>query len=973
MRQQTKRKRQQSKRQREQGLVSVFLAGILALTTISVGAFNDVQMLTAAKAETRSALRLSSHMALARFSKPLAKEYGLFAIPNLEADKGEALAAMEERINLGPGREDLLAMSLESVTVEGKEGERLSRPEVMEGQIVQFMDWQLPRLAFSSLMLNFGFYDQLKAAVPALQARLNYEEKLEGVQKKLDQIGDQVEKLADLKYADLFPGGEAYDRENAFACLPSLSTLAEPLYKDFDQLSHHIQAADQALSQLEPGSEAYQAGEDQARKALGAELKAMQDYQQKVSKHLGQVDKGAAGMIKAIGQAKDSVAGLDGSAAAWKSCLDQLGPGELAASLKGDYYAQAGRTNLGAVKDLEEEMGKIQDKAQEMQAAWDELSMGGILFSSLTVDDLLSLGKSLKLKDVEGMEIDKEAEKTQETLNLNREDKRSGFLEFIKAWKSKREVIANARKAKKMGTPALRGNLSSRVGSGAMARFTADHLGSSSSSAPGSVSFFNERTMLRDSMTKLEGVMASPSDLSLLEEGTAAAKVMTYWAGMFSCRTTPLIEQDQGKEVKSLVGLPLNERPYFGGEQEYILFGQDRLVDNLDRAAWQIFAVRLLANMIYAFSSPDLQMETSSLALALAGWTGFAVPFVQSALLSVLACGESFLDLQALLDGQDLPVFKDASNWRFSLTGVRGLAGDLTANLFEEIDGQVISGSRALSSLLQERCQTMGDGVKESMANDLKKPVARFMLDAVMAVTEKEEDLQLEAKFDELIASLQASQPDTGPGRAAQQALSELASYKGAVVGKTKELIAARKESGGKTAGTAEEITDFVDGLADPITGRISQAIDEVEKKWEGKAGQLNDLAEDKVDQAVGDWLEGFQGELTGSSPTGLTAGKGAGLNMGYDDYIKMFLAMKAASPSTRMDGLSNTGKLIQAERGDIDLTTAPTALSWQAEVQVKTPFLPHLEITSFAEARTGGSRVKESWEEGYGKQRKKE
>lgn len=956
------------------GLISIFLAGVLVLTTVAIGAFNEIQLVTAAKAEMRNGLRLSSQLALSRFSKDLVQEFGLFALDDFEGAREEAYRKLQERLKPGPDQADMLAMDLTKFNLEASDGARLSKPRILEKQVVQFMDWQLAGLVLTPLLEEGKVLDHLAQVIPTIQAKVQFQEKLAQVQPYLDQAGKKIDQLASLKYGDLLPAGDQYDREDAFIFIPPMSLFSSELGKRLDKTLDQARQGEKDLLGLDEGSPEYQEIQADLEAGLSRSLKQGQEFYQEVQTFLKKLGKLGQDLAHSLQVSQEVGGGLEASKASWKKSLEGLDGDQLAASFWGDFYAQAKLGQMGEVRDLEEGMQELLGKNHDLLSAWQGASWAGVPIMDLGPEDFFDRDQDgqLLVKDLPSFRLGEGEEATAKELNQAREKKRAKFSEFIQAWKTKRKVIRNVRQAQRLGRENLEGRMTDRLDPGMVDRFSQDREGGHGPHSQGTIPIGNEREILQGGLDELEALRQDLDYLQGLGPGEDGMKVWAYWTQMFSSRTSPFHDQDQGDALTSLTGRPLHDRPIFGGEKEYILYGQDNLVKNLDKASQRLFAIRFLCNLVYAFSSPQLNVETSSLALALAGWTGFGVPLVQSALLASLACGEAYLDLQDLLDGKALPILKDQGTWRLSVSGIKPLAQDLVSSLFDQINEEVLSDSQALASLLKDQADQMIQASKESLLASLKTPLVHFILQAVMASTESLEDLDLDRGFDRVLGGVKARQGGGRPGRAVSQAVDQLAQDKEKVLAKIKDLVEARKKAGGKTQGTAEEVEAFVDGLVDPLCDGIKQAIDQVEGVWEAKAYDLKVKGTEAGQEALAEWLSGFQKDLGGGRSSN---GSAYGLVLSYDDYLNLFLAGRAFSQPGRLDGLSNMAVLIQASLPSVDLTRAPSSLDWKLETRLPVHFLGVMGLDSGKQLKKSskGVYLKEEWVEGYGLFRKEE
>lgn len=107
-------------------------------------------------------------------------------------------------------------------------------------------------------------------------------------------------------------------------------------------------------------------------------------------------------------------------------------------------------------------------------------------------------------------------------------------------------------------------------------------------------------------------------------------------------------------------------------ELEYILQGERTDKKNLEKTIEQLFLVRQGLNFIHILSDHTKREEIHSLAAVITGATGLAPLLEISAcfIMVVWAMGEAVADLQILMSGGRVPLWKKAENWSLSLDGL---------------------------------------------------------------------------------------------------------------------------------------------------------------------------------------------------------------------------------------------------------------------------------------------------------------
>ncbi|MBP1592044.1 MAG: hypothetical protein ILP22_08395, partial [Oscillospiraceae bacterium] len=148
-----------------------------------------------------------------------------------------------------------------------------------------------------------------------------------------------------------------------------------------------------------------------------------------------------------------------------------------------------------------------------------------------------------------------------------------------------------------------------------------------------------------------------------------------YIMQMFSCYTSET-ECSGGKvntvtpQMMSGVQMSEQNNVFYRSEAEYILWGNEDMEKNLAYTRALIFGTRFSLNSVYAFTDSEIRTVTTTAATAIAGWTGFGIPVVKTVLILSLALSESVIDLNTLLAGGEVPVYKNSSTWNMKPSGI---------------------------------------------------------------------------------------------------------------------------------------------------------------------------------------------------------------------------------------------------------------------------------------------------------------
>ena len=164
----------------------------------------------------------------------------------------------------------------------------------------------------------------------------------------------------------------------------------------------------------------------------------------------------------------------------------------------------------------------------------------------------------------------------------------------------------------------------------------------------------------------------------LLADNLENLYVAEYAMQMFSYYT---VNVEEGKarpeqDIISLSGYNLTDRPAYRAECEYILWGNPASQTNVSNTFMLLFGIRLLFNSFYAFTSPDIELMSSSAATAIAGAAPYLIPVIKSVIKLGYAGVETANDIIKLKQGHGVTIIKDAGTWATPVWGKKN--GDNT-------------------------------------------------------------------------------------------------------------------------------------------------------------------------------------------------------------------------------------------------------------------------------------------------------
>ena len=951
------------KLKKQKGMISVFFACFLSLILVMTIILADYYRIRVLASRMRSSLRLGSKLALSNFDKNIAREYGLFVIRDIEETSSMIKQSWEEGFDDKDLKSDSFPIKSGEVELRGQENSQLSKPNNLSDQIVQFVEWQRANILLDKLKISSNLFKDLDKFNSSLEKKFDYEKELNSFNKLLGKVGDKNSTLPDIPDAWKEISGD----QEFFKGISDMGSQVNDLASSFTEID-----------------KIYSKAKDRAKDEEGGGL-YVDDYNglkedfNKVKDGFLKQKKSIEALKEYIGKFKTSIDSISGKAENvaklsedWYAGISDFPAGPVKDSCISDYFSKDPKADLEGLNKLGGELHDIEKSCEDMSRAWNDISLNGRNLEKLTFDEWLAdkesksgsnLSVSNKLTEAGSKFLSDEALEVEKNVILAAPSKRSGLIEFIKAWNRKRKLKARAKIAEKKGLANLAQSISQIIGPGSYSRY-GNGEGGFFSRVSSAFSMGSDEAILSSLVNSGKCLSSNLLGNSFFNEVGKDADIFLYLSNMFSNRISEKrVEKGETKGL-SLTGNPLKDRPFYGGELEYVVFGKDYLMDNIRSAEHGIFALRLAANLAYAFSSAELYQETSVLALALAGWTGFGVPMVQTVLLSILALGESKLDLDDLVEGNKVPLFKNPGSWRFSLNGIKDLAGEIMTDAFDYLEIQAQSGVEAFSEILKDQTKKMTGGAKDLVKNSIKKSVSSWMMGELTGLRAYDPK-KSGANFDHMMDSLVAESDTTATGQAIKGGLSAIKSGKSGVLDLLNKAMEAKKKSGRLTSDVADMVNNGLDVILDPLAKKACKSIDKLEEAAMKRAHILRKRDQEEVTKNLGGFLSKYEKDLGGGSSANISLS--AGLSMDYRDYMNFFLAMGLMG--ARKDAiLINTAKLVHAETGTTDLSTAPTKIEIDAQASIRLNMLGSVNILTSRTDRFSKDYIhEEKWKEGYG------
>ena len=489
----------------------------------------------------------------------------------------------------------------------------------------------------------------------------------------------------------------------------------------------------------------------------------------------------------------------------------------------------------------------------------------------------------------------------------------------------------------------------------------------------------SDENNLADNALEASGKAISGFDRigEILTGGRDKLYLMAYTTTMFSCYTTNR-EAGGNKAEKTLSGVPFSEKnnEAYRAEQEYILLGDPKLKNNVEGVKTRIFGVRFLLNAIYAYTSDSaLKTEALTMAMTIAGATGFLVPIVQNILLLAAALTESIFDVNDLVDGKSVPLYKNPQAWRTRFEKIgQAVAEGAASTLYKKMNEYTDEAKNSFNDTLDKYVSEIVDTSTGSIIASIQAPIQEKLIWCMTQVGDARDGLEDRLKnsikecFDKMQADMEAEVATGG-----LVAKAKLEAFKSINNSESQDkLVQMIMQTTGVTKDNVDEVTKNLNKSIDnffkeknkSMKSAINSIIDKTKLQDKLKTGVGNalDAANSSAQEAINNKINEFNKEFEGAGGDAVTIGEGkdklelngfdktkaSTFNMSYKDYLMVFLAIQYLIDEKgvicRMGNLIQTnaskeGSLYYAGE-DFSMQNASVLLQVKAEAQIQPVFL---------------------------------
>lgn len=287
------------------------------------------------------------------------------------------------------------------------------------------------------------------------------------------------------------------------------------------------------------------------------------------------------------------------------------------------------------------------------------------------------------------------------------------------------------------------------------------------------------------------------------------------------------------KKTITLSSYPINEHNnyLYGGEIEYILFGNSSPSANITTAKASIYAIRFTFNCIYAFTDSEIRNSTMAAGLAVQAATLGVVPYqvVQIVLQLALAAAESAIDLSAMNHGLQVAVIKTKETWSLSAGGAGNVLKDtanaaatsLANNITKKVNTSLNAITNGLNNVVDAKANELKGALLDLSSNMVN--AAKGVLESVVDKVYADVTAEIEAALNDLL--------NTRTGQKTEDQKNDILPTKEDVRAKAVTLFATIKGNVGGIISNACGGNAMTDEIAGLLTEKANVMVGEMEKK----------------------------------------------------------------------------------------------------------------------------------------------
>jgi uncharacterized protein YdcH (DUF465 family)/molybdopterin converting factor small subunit/Sec-independent protein translocase protein TatA len=690
--------------------MAIILLAVLMLAGIIV----DISRISVGKSMVKRAADTAAKSILADYGSKLKENYGMFALPQTDAEQLQTKFEeyMCDNLSISNGEEfyrnriDLFDFRIEDISITPMYN--LSENSVTKQQILEYMKYRAPS------ELAEGFWERLKTIKGFEKMSEAYKKKL-GIDKLMGRLDESQQKLKKFidgtgdtigKYVNGFNRNgkwlEIFDNYNDLSdriksINSSISSINEEIGSLTEQLNIQLQAEQEArLNDIGAGNEGNSRNEsDSIREQLSElreELSSMYSESSNVKQQMNQLIGVLRGDMtydycEANNNALNEIQQIIEKGKKAGSAINELKSYINSASSgdEGDLPTDFKEQIQNEIKELEEMilegnraenmLNDVTNNESLLNSIISKLDSASGNYECSLPEELISMVESYKDISYDYSKPKKEDDA---------DDPRDGLTKKIREYLSEKvlnDVNYEDKGISREDLPSFTKILTQSFESDDSA-FLNEHETDNTEGGGKASNYYsdigdidveselknNESSFQENALSLISGICSS------ISKNAAALRdniyINEYIMGTFKNSVPEIKQGDETKKDMNLHGEGKADiDTFYDSEVEYILHGNAS--QNLNKALTkgELLLFRFGMDTMHVFTDASKKAKADSIAAAVAGWWtgGAGIPIISSLIMAGWGMGEAIIDVKDLMDGKSVPLFKQKGDWKLDI------------------------------------------------------------------------------------------------------------------------------------------------------------------------------------------------------------------------------------------------------------------------------------------------------------------
>lgn len=660
-------------------MISIFLS-LLILPVYSFAIVSiDIVKLFSVQNHVLNANEVAIHSVLSKYDRSLYEKFNLFAINNND----EYLNAYVNNIliqNIEENKSDYYNVKLISSNLDQNDENKLVYPENLKKQILDYMALKGPYLTGKGILNLVEMIFDSRKYTAVMNKKMDYEEEYSKFNRNMDNLSENII-YYDKNFKEI---NQNFFELNLFLNRKKTEIkLIIDEYKKIEDDKPYIE-------------------DSETTKNIKNILKEISKYNEDLWTKIALLQTKVNNIIFYLEALSRDSTNIQFKLDSWKEDIDQLDRSDIKSNLNSEYKAAKEKFTKKNIDNLLNKFLNHKDSFNKMKTTLEgdsKLYKPNIEDLDYFLDSKYNLENNKKLPSLNNFKIYKNIVKNNETLEITKD-------QVNEAKNNKREIEELSKKYNTIENKKNKNKLSDFISS--------EDIDKILNFNPDSVADINASSNIKN----FKKIMSNTVNFIPKDKNNIVDK---YYLAQY------IIEKFNNK---------LSEEE-FSSQIEYILFGNDKLNSNNFSVQNLIFGIRFILNSLYAYTNTDLKVEATTMATAIAGWTGFGVPLLRSLILGGMAFGESIIDINDLNTKNSVNIYKNKGTWKISVSGInnwlhkeiKDIASATIDNIYDLIENKTNESLDEVEKELNEFIGQSMDGVTETIMSEVVSPIYTTLVD----------------------------------------------------------------------------------------------------------------------------------------------------------------------------------------------------------------------------------------------------